>query len=138
MEQRLLATDVNKETGEATIEPAHEALLRQWGMLDGWLTEDAGLLAVLEGIKRASRDWAANNRNRAWLAHQTDRLAAAERLSGDRTSPPTSTGRIAITLPHAASPRTMRGANGGCCRALFTFRWLHHSRPTRRDRTGFS
>ena len=81
VEQRLLATDVNKETGEATIEPAHEALLRQWGMLDGWLTEDAGLLAVLEGIKRASRDWAANNRSRPWLAHQTDRLAAAQRLS---------------------------------------------------------
>ena len=81
VEQRLLATDVNKDTGEATIEPAHEALLRQWGLLEGWLTEDAGLLAVLEGVKRASRDWAANNRDRAWLAHQTDRLAAAERLS---------------------------------------------------------
>jgi formylglycine-generating enzyme required for sulfatase activity len=81
VEQRLLATDVNKDTGEATIEPAHEALLRQWGLLEGWLTEDAALLAVLEGVKRASRDWAANNRNRAWLAHATDRLAAAERLS---------------------------------------------------------
>jgi formylglycine-generating enzyme required for sulfatase activity len=77
----LLATDVNTQTGEATIEPAHEALLRQWGLLEGWLTEDAGLLAVLEGVKRAGRDWAANNRNRAWLSHQTDRLAAAERLS---------------------------------------------------------
>ena len=81
VEQRLLATDVNKDTGEAIIEPAHEALLRQWGLLDGWLTEDAALLAVLEGVKRASRDWAANNRSRAWLAHQTDRLSAAERLS---------------------------------------------------------
>ena len=81
VEQRLLATDVNKDTGEAIIEPAHEALLRQWGFLEGWLVEDAGLLAVLEGVKRASRDWAANNRNRAWLSHQTDRLAAAERLS---------------------------------------------------------
>jgi formylglycine-generating enzyme required for sulfatase activity len=80
VEQRLLATDVNKDTGEATIEPAHEALLRQWGLLDGWLTEDAGLLAVLEGVKRASRDWAANNCNRAWLTHATDRLAAAEQL----------------------------------------------------------
>jgi formylglycine-generating enzyme required for sulfatase activity/Tfp pilus assembly protein PilF len=79
--QRLLATDVNKETGEATIEPAHEALLRQWGLLEGWLTEDAGLLAVLEGVKRASRDWEANDRSRAWLSHQTDRLAAAQRLS---------------------------------------------------------
>jgi hypothetical protein len=49
VDQRLLATDVNKETSEATIEPAHEALLRQWGLLEGWLTEDASLLAVLEG-----------------------------------------------------------------------------------------
>ena len=49
--------------------------------MNGWLTEDAGLLAVLEGVKRASRDWAANNRGRAWLTHATDRLAAAERLS---------------------------------------------------------
>ena len=81
VEQRLLATDVNKDTGETTIEPAHEALLRQWGLLQGWLTEDAGLLAVLEGVKRASRDWAANDADRAWLAHATDRLAAAERLS---------------------------------------------------------
>jgi formylglycine-generating enzyme required for sulfatase activity len=81
VEQRLLATDVSKDTGEAIIEPAHEALLRQWGLLDGWLADDAGLLAVLEGIKRASRDWAANNRGRAWLSHQTDRLAAAQRLS---------------------------------------------------------
>jgi hypothetical protein len=81
VEQRLLATDVAKDTGEKTIEPAHEALLRQWGLLDGWLAEDAGLLAVLEGVKRASRDWAANNRGDAWLAHATDRLAAAERLS---------------------------------------------------------
>jgi formylglycine-generating enzyme required for sulfatase activity len=80
VEQRLLATDVNKDT-EATIEPAHEALLRQWSLLEGWLTEDTGVLAVLEGVKRASRDWAANNRDRAWLAHAADRLAAADRLS---------------------------------------------------------
>ena len=81
VEQRLLATDVNKDTGEATIEPAHEALLRQWGLLQGWLTEDAGLLAVLEGVKRASRDWAANGNSAAWLTHATGRLEAAERLS---------------------------------------------------------
>jgi formylglycine-generating enzyme required for sulfatase activity len=81
VEQRLLATDVSKDTEEKTIEPAHEALLRQWGLLQGWLTEDAGLLAVLEGVKRTSRDWAANAKNEAWLAHATDRLAAAERLS---------------------------------------------------------
>ena len=80
VEQRLLATDVAKDTGENTIEPAHEALLRQWGLLQGWLAEDAGLLSVMDGVKRASRDWAANGKNAAWLTHATGRLEAAERL----------------------------------------------------------
>ena len=84
VEQRLLATDVSRETGEQTIEPAHEALLRQWGLLEGWLAEDAGLLALLEGVKRASRDWAANSRDAAWLTHGMDRLAAVERMSKRR------------------------------------------------------
>ncbi len=30
VEQRLLTTDLAKQTGELTVEPAHEALLRQW------------------------------------------------------------------------------------------------------------
>ena len=81
VDQHLLATDVVAKTGEHTIEPAHEALLRQWDLLQGWLKDDAGLLAVLEGVKRASRDWAANGRTAAWLTHATGRLEAAKRLS---------------------------------------------------------
>jgi len=80
VEQRLLATDVSQATGETTIEPVHEALLRQWGLLQGWLTEDAGLLSVMDGVKRATRDWAANCKNAAWLTHATERLQAAQRL----------------------------------------------------------
>lgn len=81
VEQRLLITDIAKDTGEQTIEPAHEALLRQWGLLNGWLADDAVQLAFLEGVKRASREWKDHDRKAAWLAHTTDRLAAAERLS---------------------------------------------------------
>ena len=77
----MLATDVDDETKEVTVEPAHEALLRQWGLLQGWLAEDAGLLSVLDGVKRATRDWEANRRNKAWLAHTTRRLDDAERLN---------------------------------------------------------
>jgi formylglycine-generating enzyme required for sulfatase activity len=80
VEQRLLASDIAKDTGEHTIEPAHEALLRQWSLLQGWLAEDAGLLSVMNGVKRASRDWAANGRSAVWLTHATGRLEAAERL----------------------------------------------------------
>jgi formylglycine-generating enzyme required for sulfatase activity len=80
IEQRLLATDIAKDTGEHTIEPAHESLLRQWSLLQGWLAEDAGLLSVMDGVKRASRDWTANGRAAIWLTHTTGRLEAAERL----------------------------------------------------------
>jgi formylglycine-generating enzyme required for sulfatase activity len=80
VDQRLLSTDVAKITGEKTVEPAHEALLRQWGLLQGWLKEDTALLGVMDGVKRASRDWAANAKSATWLTHTTDRLRAAERL----------------------------------------------------------
>ena len=90
VEERLLSVDTRvsrdsktgDETRESTIEPTHEALLRQWGLLDGWLTEDLGLLATLEGVKRAARDWDANARGDSWLAHQGQRLAEAFALDG--------------------------------------------------------
>jgi formylglycine-generating enzyme required for sulfatase activity len=80
VEQRLLATDVAADNGEATVEPAHEALLRQWDLLNGWLIEDTAFLSVLEGVKRAAREWVANDRGPAWLAHASQRLVDAERL----------------------------------------------------------
>jgi WD40 repeat protein len=90
--ERLLSTDTAfaasdsdpvqlSVAGEATVEPAHEALLRQWSLLDGWLKEDAGKLAALEGVKRATRDWEANARDPSWLAHQAGRLEDAEGLN---------------------------------------------------------
>jgi hypothetical protein len=63
VDERLLSTDtvVDKdgaagvETRVVTIEPAHEALLRQWGSLNDWLAEDFGLLTTLEGVRRRAR-----------------------------------------------------------------------------------
>lgn len=80
VEQRLLATDVSPATGERTIEPSHEALLRQWTLLDGWLKEDIAVLGTLEGVRRAARDWDANNRDTNWLAHAGGRLEDAEAI----------------------------------------------------------
>jgi hypothetical protein len=89
VEERLLSTDtmatkdtLGAEARIATIDPAHEALLRQWSLLEGWLQEDFRLLATLEGVKRAARDWEANGRAEAWLAHQAQRLAEAHALDG--------------------------------------------------------
>lgn len=78
VEERLLSTDVDPDTRETTIEPAHEALLRQWGRLEGWLEEDLRELSAIEGVRRAARDWAANAKNPQWLAHVAGRLEDAE------------------------------------------------------------
>ena len=87
IQQRLLSTDTETITddgktthGETTIEPAHESLLRQWGLLDDWLQEDLAVLTTLEAVQRASRDWAANNQHQDYLAHNAGRLQDAEGL----------------------------------------------------------
>ncbi|MCA0425775.1 MAG: ATP-binding protein, partial [Proteobacteria bacterium] len=74
---RLLSTDVTLD-GTVTVEPAHEALLRQWGMLQGWLEEDFAAMAALAGVQRAARDWEANARDPGWLSHAAGRLEDAE------------------------------------------------------------
>lgn len=76
---RLLATD-HDEAGSVTIEPAHEALLRQWPTLLGWLEEDAADLSVLDTLQNATRDWEANARDAAWLLHAKGRLEDATRV----------------------------------------------------------
>ena len=78
VEQRLLSRDVAQDTGETTIEPAHEALLRQWPLLQGWLDDDAIQLTVLDGVKRAAREWRANAEAPTWLTHGAERLRAVE------------------------------------------------------------
>ena len=83
VEERLLVADrrSNVEGGfDDTLEPAHEALLRKWGLLKGWLEADLGQLATLEALRRAVRDWDANGRRPGWLAHQGERLADARLL----------------------------------------------------------
>jgi hypothetical protein len=83
VDQQLLATDIVTGTGEVTIEPAHEALLRQWGLLQTWLVEDSAALTTLESIKRAARDWETNGKDASWLIDGGGRLEDAERLRPD-------------------------------------------------------
>ena len=80
VEQRLLATDVAKNTGEVTVEPAHEALLRQWDALQGWLKDEAAALLTLEGVRSAARDWETKKRSGDWLSHGAGWLEDAELL----------------------------------------------------------
>ena len=78
--EHLLTTDTDQETQETIIEPAHEALLRQWDLLAGWLKEDEGQLIVIDGVRRAAKTWMDNGQRKAWLTHASSNLVAAERL----------------------------------------------------------
>ena len=78
--QRLIAHKLDQATGDATLELAHEALLRRWTTLKGWLDEDFERLARLEGVKRASREWEVHSRSLAYAAHAGALLEEAERL----------------------------------------------------------
>ncbi|MEO6015393.1 MAG: hypothetical protein ABIQ30_17630, partial [Devosia sp.] len=81
VEQRLLATDIDSATKEQTIEPAHEALLRQWGALDGWLVEDSADLSTIEALRRAASEWDANARASEFIIHRGARLQSLEQVA---------------------------------------------------------
>jgi WD40 repeat protein/DNA-binding SARP family transcriptional activator len=60
----------------ATVEVAHEALLREWPRLRGWLEEDAEGRRLHRHLAGAARDWDEHGRDRADL-YRGARLAAA-------------------------------------------------------------
>jgi WD40 repeat protein len=83
VDRRLLVED--RRGGETTVEVSHEAVLRHWKALGGWIAEDREDLRALEAVLAAAQDWRREGQEAAecgesWLTHRGDRLAAAERL----------------------------------------------------------
>ena len=72
--QRLLVTDAGN------IEVAHEAILRQWSALAGWITDERGALVTLDSVRAAATEWGSHKatrkggRGESWLVHRSDRL----------------------------------------------------------------
>ena len=86
-ERRLLvarvASEVERgETGAATLEVAHEALLRRWPTLADLLAEDRDALLMLDGVVMAANDWekADAGHKQDFLAHRGSRLVDAQAL----------------------------------------------------------
>lgn len=79
VDARLLVTDRDPQ-GQETIEVAHEALLRTWPLLGGWLAEDRDKLRLLESIQRSAEEWDQGGRRDDLLVHRDGRLKDAEAL----------------------------------------------------------
>ena len=75
-DRRLIAVDA--EAAELT----HEALLREWPRLAGWLEEDAHRRRVHHHLANAARDWAERGRDPGDL-YRAGRLASALECSDD-------------------------------------------------------
>jgi dipeptidyl aminopeptidase/acylaminoacyl peptidase len=90
IEQRLLLTDSRRvaHADDTTapvevVEVAHEALLRQWDMLERWLRTFAADLAATESIRRCANDWQRSQGDEVMLVHTAHRLQAALGLLAD-------------------------------------------------------
>lgn len=89
VEQRLLLSDARPLPGggpgvlAVVVEVAHEALLRQWSLLEQWLRLLAADLSNAETLRRAAHDWQRSGRDEALLVHTRGRLEAAESLLSD-------------------------------------------------------
>jgi hypothetical protein len=72
---RLLTYDRDEDTGGGTVEVAHEALLREWPRLAGWIDEQRDDVVRREALAAAVGDWEASGR-------QDDYLLTGARLDG--------------------------------------------------------
>jgi len=87
---RLLVTGRDLSTGQGMVELIHDALLREWGQLRGWLQEDRCFLAWRQTLEERIREWedigkdkdlllrgAALAEAQEWLAQRPDEIEPA-------------------------------------------------------------
>lgn len=79
---RLLTFDRDETTREPTVEVAHEALIREWPRLRGWLDEDRDGLRIHRHLTDTAKAWTASGRDDGEL-YRGARLDAAAAWAKD-------------------------------------------------------
>ena len=69
------------EGAEATVEVAHEALFREWSLLNAWLEPERARLDALRALQVDAAAWDRSRRDAELLNHRDKRLADAEDLA---------------------------------------------------------
>ncbi|MBT7071021.1 MAG: TIR domain-containing protein [Anaerolineae bacterium] len=57
VDARLLVARHDESSGQDTVEIIHETLLREWGLLEGWLQNDRQFLFWREGLRESQQAW---------------------------------------------------------------------------------
>ncbi len=84
---RLLTFDRDRATREPTVEVAHEALLREWPRLAGWLEEDLEVRRSAEAVASAAEVWDQGGRDSSDLYRggRLENAAALIQAAPDRS-----------------------------------------------------
>ena len=92
---------------EGTVEVAHEALLREWPRLRGWLEEDAQGRRLHQQLAIAAREWDAGGRDPGEL-YRGARLAGALEWAGAHEAALNTAERAFLEQSRGASERSQR------------------------------
>jgi hypothetical protein len=99
-------------SGRETVALAHEALVRQWPTLRGWLEESRDFLLWLEKLRGRMREWQEGGRHADLLLRQQE-LAAARTWSAQRPGEVSSAEAEFVRLSRLHRRRSVR--RGGPC-----------------------
>jgi DNA-binding SARP family transcriptional activator/ABC-type glycerol-3-phosphate transport system substrate-binding protein len=99
---RLLSFDRDNDTREPTVEIAHEALLREWARLRGWIDDAREDLRQRARVSSATSEWLQAERSVEYLMSGIRLAQAEEATTGDDTVRLTETERefIDASLAH--------------------------------------
>jgi WD40 repeat protein/serine/threonine protein kinase len=108
---RLLTFDRDSVTRAPTVEIAHEALIKHWGRLRGWIDGNRSLLRQRQQLAAAAAEWISNGREGSFLA-RGGRLNTFEALPNTEhvllTASETEYLDASLRLRKAESSRTRR------------------------------
>ena len=85
-EARLVTTGTDEATGEPVVEVTHEALIRGWPELRGWIDEDRDRLRAERRLSDAAAEWDRGGRDEGGL-YRGARLAAWEERDTTELTP---------------------------------------------------
>ena len=103
----VLADERLVTVGDGEAEVAHEALLREWPRLRGWLEEDAQARRLHIHLRAAAHDWDAGGRDAGEL-YRGARLASALEWAGTHEADLNATERDFLAEGSAAADRSQR------------------------------
>ena len=105
---RLLVTARDAASGEETVEVAHEALIRHWDRLKGWLGQNRDFLAWRERLGVAVTQWEHSERKESALLLRGAPLKEAQTWLAERGSALPAAARAFIKASLAARRRRRR------------------------------